>query len=81
MAGLTLRVAPGARPGMIDIASDSPWGNSIGSISVPGHGDGQTWQDLSCEVRSAKGIHAVWLRFDGEGEDHFKVDWFQFHRH
>ncbi len=78
---LTIRVAPGAKPGFIDIATDSPWGNSIGVMSVPGNGDGHNWRECSCDIQSVKGIHAVWLRFDGEGKDLFKVDWFQFHRH
>ena len=75
---LTVRVAPGSKPGKINFAIDSPWGESIGSVTVPGRGDDKTCQELSCDIRGAKGVHSVWLNFDGEGEGLFKVDWFQF---
>ena len=76
----TVQVAPGANLGKIDIATDSAWGPSIGTVNVPGSGDGKTWRTLSCDIHNAKGVHSVWLRFQGKGEDLFKVDWFQFHR-
>jgi hypothetical protein len=28
-----------------------------------------------------QGVHAIWLRFSGSGEDLFNVDWFQFSSH
>ena len=77
---LTVRAAPGATPGKIEIVTDSPWGGAIGSIAVPGNGDGQTWQELSCAIHPVKGVHAVWLEFEGEGDGLFKVDWFRFHQ-
>ena len=77
---LTLQVAPGLHPGKIDVALDAAWGPSIGSVEVPGNGEGKTWVPLSCKIRNAKGVHSVWLRFQGQGDDLFKVDWFQFHR-
>ena len=77
---LTLQVAPGANPGKIDIGIDAAWGPSIGSVDVPGDGDGKSWVPLTCKIRDAKGVRSVWLRFQGKGDDLFKVDWFQFHR-
>jgi hypothetical protein len=77
---LTLCIAPGAKKGKISVATDSPWGAVIGSITVPANGDGKTWKNLSCDVQGAKGVHAVWLNFEGEGEELFKVDWFQFEK-
>ncbi len=76
----TVCVALGAKPGTIDVALDNPWGASIGSVSVPDHGSSGTWQKLSCAIGSVKGVHAIWLRFDGEGDNLFQVDWFQFAR-
>ena len=78
--GLNIQVAPGINPGKIDIAIDTPWGESIGNIAVPGNGDGNKWTLLTCKTEQVKGVHAIWLRFSGDGSDLFKVDWFQFIR-
>jgi hypothetical protein len=77
---LTIMVAPGISPGRIDIATDSAWGRSIGSIKVSGDGDGKSWIPLTCKIRNVTGVHSLWLRFEGKGDDLFKIDWFQFHR-
>jgi hypothetical protein len=77
---LIISVLPGINPGKIDIATDTPWGNSIGVVEVPGSGDGNIRTTLSCKISGAKGVQAIWLRFSGNGDDIFKVDWFQFHR-
>jgi arabinoxylan arabinofuranohydrolase len=73
----TARVAPGARPARIDLALDSSWGPSIGTIEVPA-GDGRTWRSVSGRVNAPGGIHALWLRFSGEGEDVLRLDSFAF---
>lgn len=74
----TARVAPGAKPARIDLALDSSWGTSIGTIEVPGGGDGRTWATVSATVKNPGGVHALWLRFSGEGEDVLRLDWFAF---
>jgi arabinoxylan arabinofuranohydrolase len=74
----TARVAPGAKPARIDLALDSSWGPSIGTIEGPGGGDGRTWTTVSGKVKSPEGVHALWLRFSGEGEDVLRLDWFAF---
>jgi len=75
---LIVQVAPGMNPGKIDVAIDTPWGESIGIIEVPGNGDGKIQKTLSCKIMGASGVHAIWLRFSGKGDDVFNVDWFQF---
>ncbi|WP_366087007.1 hypothetical protein [Mucilaginibacter sp.] len=35
---------------------------------------------FTAKVNAAKGVHAVWLSFTGEGDDLLKVDWFKFIR-
>lgn len=77
---LTMMVAPGMNPGRIDLGLDAAWGPSIGSIKVPGGGDGKSSIPITCKVRNIKGVHSLWLRFEGKGDDLYKVDWFQFHR-
>ncbi|MGQ8336258.1 family 43 glycosylhydrolase [Sunxiuqinia sp. A32] len=73
-----IRVAPGEKPGKIDIGVDNIWGPSIGSIEIPGGGDLKKWNTFSCDIIPVTGTRAVWLRFRGEGEDIFHVDSFQF---
>ena len=73
-----IRVAPGSNGGTINIGLENSWGRSIGTINVPGNGDGKTWQTIEAEIENTGGVHAVWLRFYGEGDDMFKVDWFRF---
>ena len=75
-----MMVAPGVNPGRIDLGLDAAWGPSIGSIKVPGGGDGKSYIPITCKIRNLKGVHSLWLRFEGKGDDLYKVDWFQFHR-
>ena len=75
---ITIQVAPGKNAGKIDFVLDNSWGASIGSVDVPGNGDGKTWISLSTKVSDVKDVHALWLRFSGEGDVLFDVDWFQF---
>ncbi len=77
---ITVRVAPGKNPGKIDFLLDDSWGGSMGSINIPGNGDGKNWITLTAKVNKPKGVHALWLRFTGEGEDAFRLDCFKFNK-
>ncbi len=77
MDHFSIRLAPGTGGGRLDITIDQPWGRSIGSVDVHPERPGE-WRILNTPVREVTGIHAVWLRFYGEGEDMFEVDWFEF---
>jgi arabinoxylan arabinofuranohydrolase len=71
-----VRVAPGKKAGKIQILIDQPWHGSIGTVEVPGSSGDQKWITLNCKVKPTTGVHAVWLKF--EGEDLFDVDGFNF---
>lgn len=73
------RVAPGSKACKIDIGMDNIWGPSIAIINVPANVS-KEWLTLSSKVNKVKGIHAIWLRFSGEGENICSVDWFRFLR-
>ena len=74
-----IRVAPGKQGGRIDLALDNSWSYpAVCSLDVPGGGDGSTWIELTSPVVNAVGVHALWLRFYGEGDDLFRVDRFEF---
>ena len=71
-------VACGSNGGQIDIRLDSPNGRLIGRINVKNTGDWQTWQTLSCRVKSVTGIHDLYLVFSGDNRELFNIDWWQF---
>lgn len=73
-----IRVAPGKKAGKIQIIPDQPWHWGIGTIEVPGSAEPGKWINLSCKIKPTTGVHAVWLKFEGEGEDLFQADWFKF---
>jgi hypothetical protein len=73
-----VKVAPGKKGITIDVALDNSWGPSLGSINIPGNGDGETFQTLACKIKNISGVHAVWLRFWGDGDELLKIDSFSF---
>jgi uncharacterized protein (TIGR03790 family) len=75
---LTARVAADSGGGNIEIHLDSPNGASIGTCTVPGTGDWQTYVTTTCPLAGASGIHDVYLVFTGPGGYLFNVLWFQF---
>jgi hypothetical protein len=51
---------------------------TVAEVTIPGNGDGKTWQTITAKAKGIKGIHAVWLQFEGEGTDLYDLDWFVF---
>lgn len=77
---VTVRVAPGVDQGQIRFRVDSPWGPEIAGIQVPGAGEGNGWIDLSGPVSPVSGVHALWVVFEGEGEELYRLDGFGFNQ-
>ncbi len=75
---VTVRVAPGAKPGKISFQIDNAWTGHSGTLNIPGGGDGKTWTELTCPIREIKGVHALYLRFEATENESFNVDWFKF---
>lgn len=73
-----MRVAPGSKPGKIIIRMDNSWEAPVGTLDVPGGGDGQTWELLTCRLNQIKGVHALHLSFVTEVNSSFHVDRFVF---
>lgn len=59
------RAGSPAYGGVIEIRLDEPDGELIGSCEVPRTGGWQLWAEVSCPVKGAKGIRAVYLVFKG----------------
>ena len=76
---VSIRVKPGKDPGEINLILDRPWKPSVCTIEVPASTSGD-WITLKATVSSASGVHELWLKFSGEGEEFFDVDWLQFHK-
>jgi arabinoxylan arabinofuranohydrolase len=75
---VTIRVAPGKDPGKIAMKLGHSWHRNIGIIEIPGGGDARTWQEITVDVDPVAGVHALWLRFLGEGDELFALDWIRF---
>ena len=75
---VSIKVAPGKNAGKINVLLDHSWGPSIGSMDIPGNGNGETWVTVTAKIKKTIGVHALWLNFSGEGDDLFKVDSFEF---
>jgi arabinoxylan arabinofuranohydrolase len=71
-------VACGSNGGQIDIRLGSPDGQLLGRIRVKNTGDWQTWEILSCKVRSVTGVQDLYLVFSGGNGELFNIDWWQF---
>lgn len=54
--------------GRIEIHLDQPDGELIGTCRVPTTGGWQKWSTVSCPVKDAKGVRAVYLVFKGTGD-------------
>lgn len=78
-AAFTASVAAETAGGVIELHLDSVDGPVIGVCSVPATGGWQSWQQASCEVAGAQGVHDLYLVFRSDGSL-FNVDWWQFSR-
>ena len=64
--------------GNIEIRLDSPTGTLIGTCAVASTGGWKTWADVSCAVSGVTGEHDLYLKFTGESDYLFNLDWFKF---
>jgi arabinoxylan arabinofuranohydrolase len=77
---VTFRVAPGKDPGRIELKLGNSWHPNIGVLEIPGSQATGSWQERTVEVEPVTGVHALWLRFQGRGDNLFEVDWLRFRR-
>lgn len=75
---LKVNAISGKKEVIIDLAVDNSWSPSIGSLVIPGGGDGKTIRSYSCLIKNVKGIHSLWFRFKGDADDSFCLDSFIF---
>lgn len=74
-----IRVNPGWNGGKIRLAIDQHWYDDIGVIEVPRRKEAGGALTIRRKIeKPVKGVHALWLHFQGSGDDLFELDWFQF---
>jgi arabinoxylan arabinofuranohydrolase len=71
-------VASAGSGGSIELRLESLDGTLVGTCNIPNTGGAQTWITAVCSVSGASGVHDLYLRFTGSGDDLFNLDWWQF---
>jgi hypothetical protein len=66
-SSFSARVAGTAGGGSIQIHLDSTTGPLVGTLTVPNTGGSQTWQNASCSISGATGLHDVFFVYSGSG--------------
>jgi hypothetical protein len=62
----------------ITLRLDSEAGIAIGALKVKSTGSLDKWETQSCNIRSAKGVHDLYVNFFGNGKVMMNVDWWKF---
>ena len=71
-------VAAVANGTTITLRLDSEVGTAIGTLKVKSTGALDKWETQSCNLRSARGVHDLYLKFFGNGAPLMNVDWWKF---
>ena len=77
-SSFSARVAGTVTGGSIQIRLDSTTGTLIGTCSVPSTGGTQTWQNVSCPISGATGLHDVYFVFAGGSGTLFNFESYSF---
>lgn len=76
---VTIKIRPKAG-GEIILYADKPWHQRLASISIEPTDQGEKWKEIKIDVQPVAGVHALWLRARGAGNDLFDIDWIKFHK-
>lgn len=61
----------------ITLRLDSETGSAIGTLKVKPTGALDNWETQSCNLRGARGVHDLYLKFFGNGTPVMNVDWWK----
>ena len=75
---LGMRVAAESKKCRIKLRLDSPDGKVIADCRVPDTGGAQTWENIASDVSEVKGVHDLYLVFEGPEGDLANLDWWKF---
>jgi hypothetical protein len=73
-------VKPGNSAGTISVNIGKSWHQNIAVVDVPVKSGTDEWISVVADVKDVKGIHEVWLTFQGKDDDSFSVDKFIFEK-
>ena len=77
----TASVAAANSGGKIEIRIGWPEkGVLLGTCEVPATGGLQSWKTVNCNVSAVKGAVDIYLKFVGNGEKLFNIDWWNFNK-
>jgi hypothetical protein len=62
----------------ITLRLDSETGNAIGTLKVKSTGALDKWETQSCNIKGARGVHDLSLKFFGNGTPLMNMDWWKF---
>jgi hypothetical protein len=71
-------VASASAGNKIELRLDSETGPLIATLKVKPTGALDKWETQSCRVRGAKGVHDLYLKFNGGGGPLLNFDWWKF---
>ncbi|MBN2163356.1 MAG: family 43 glycosylhydrolase [Pontiellaceae bacterium] len=74
------RVASASKGGKIELRLGSVDGTLIGTCTVKNTGGDQQWENVSCKVDGAAGVHDLYLVFKGGDGDLFNFNWWRFRK-
>ena len=74
----TAAVASAGSGGNIELHLDSKTGPVVGTLKVGDTGGWHNWEELSCNVAGASGVHDLYLVFNGGDGYLMNVDWWKF---
>ncbi len=79
-AGFEVRVSSATTGGNIEIRLDSISGELAGTCQIASTGSWEAWALSSCSLKEVSGKHDLYLKFTGEDDYLFNINWMQFTR-
>lgn len=75
---ITVCATQGIKPTKIAVKVANVWGAPIGTIEIPGGGDGKTFKTFTAKIKPVSGVRPLFLNFTTSPEDKINIDWFKF---
>lgn len=78
---ITVRIRAGQTTGGFNVKLDQPWGTQLGYVHFDKKGSGETWKEVTFNLKEILGVHAIWFDFytlEEALELDVAIDWFQF---
>lgn len=74
---VTIRVMPKS-DGELILSAGKPWNHRLAVIPIKANETREKWQEITADVNSINGVHALWIQARGEEGDLFEIDWVKF---